>query len=86
MASYWWTFSQHGLLNCKQHCFYTLYSFIIQTCLLQYRTLISVRAAEACKVDTDCTNHTCHHGAPHCEIHDPNNEHGHCNCHTPHSK
>ena len=57
-----------------------------KACLLQYSSLISVRAAETCKVDTDCANHTCHHGAPHCEIHDPNNEHGHCNCHTPHSK
>ncbi|WAR25096.1 hypothetical protein MAR_010800 [Mya arenaria] len=40
------------------------------------------RAGEACKVDVDCNSTVCHHGAPHCEIHDPNAEHGHCNCHV----
>jgi hypothetical protein len=48
--------------------------------------MISERQAETCKVDADCAGHTCHHGAPHCEVHDPNMEHGHCNCHVPHSK
>jgi len=36
----------------------------------------------ACKVDADCNATVCHHGAFHCEIHDPNAEHGHCNCHA----
>ena len=48
--------------------------------------MFSERAQETCKVDADCSNHTCNHGAPHCEIHDPNGEHGHCNCHVPHSE
>ncbi|XP_060601053.1 low-density lipoprotein receptor-related protein 2-like [Ruditapes philippinarum] len=44
------------------------------------------RQVESCKTDVDCAGHTCHHGAPHCEIHDPNMEHGHCNCHVPHKR
>ena len=39
--------------------------------------------AEECTVDTDCSATTCHHGAPHCEIHDHLLQHGHCNCHVP---
>ena len=41
--------------------------------------VLPVRAAETCTTNVDCANHTCHHGAPHCEIHDGKN--GHCNCH-----
>jgi len=43
----------------------------------------TVRAmGDPCKTNMDCNGTTCHHGSPHCEIHDPSLEHGHCNCHA----
>lgn len=39
-----------------------------------------------CTTDADCANHTCHHGSPNCEVHDPDNGKGHCKCHAPMSK
>ena len=44
---------------------------------------ITVKRQEGCTADAECAGHTCHHGSPHCEIHDPNMMHGHCNCHAP---
>jgi len=41
---------------------------------------------DPCKTNMDCNGTTCHHGSPHCEIHDPSLEHGHCNCHAVASK
>jgi hypothetical protein len=73
--------------NHKTYIHWRIYNLILHSlCHFTWRQIISERLSETCITEADHVNHVCHHVSPHCEIHDHNNQHGHCICHFPHIK